>query len=195
MRELERFSCAVSRIMWGVPFSLGKTAMRPVVSLYTYRRTALAVRFDVSYGWVLKIAAAQRQSGSYKRVPQRHAGSRVDAELIRRLVDAQPDCSAGSAAKAAEHGVRARAVHLWRILNKLGLRLKKSHSTPSSATPETTSRSGDVFLAFLDHVLCPKAALRPRGCDGQPERAQGGRRTRTHRGERCIRARPAALLA
>jgi transposase len=100
----------------------------------------LSHRFDVSYGWVLKIAAAQRQSGSYKRVPQRRAGSRIDGELIRRLVEAQPDIVLVELQqKAAEQGVQASTVHLWRILAKLGLRLKKSHSMPSSATPTRTS--------------------------------------------------------
>ncbi len=52
---------------------------------------ALAVRFDVSVGFVRKIAAAQRRSGTAERTPQRRALSRIDAELIRRLVEAQPD--------------------------------------------------------------------------------------------------------
>ena len=115
---------------------------RKVLSAYAAGKGTmreLAERFDVSYGWVLKIAAAQRQSGSYKRVPQRRAASRIDADLIRRLVEAQPDIVLVELQqKAAEHGVRASTVHLWRILGKLGLRLKKSHSTPSSATAKKT---------------------------------------------------------
>ena len=100
----------------------------------------LAERFDVSYGWVLKIAASQRQSGSYKRVPQRRAQSRIDMDLIRRLVEAQPDIVLVELRqKAAEQGVRVSTVHLWRILRKLGLRLKKSRSTPPSATAKRTS--------------------------------------------------------
>ena len=116
---------------------------RKVLSAYAAGKGTmreLAERFDVSYGWVLKIAAAQRQSGSYKRVPQRRVPSRIDADLIRRLVEAQPDIVLVELQqKAAEHGVRASTVHLWRILGKLGLRLKKSHSTPPSATAKKTS--------------------------------------------------------
>jgi transposase len=118
---------------------------RKVLSAYAAGKGTmreLAERFDVSYGWVLKIAAAQRESGSYKRVPQRRAASRIDAELIRRLVEAQPDIVLVELQqKAAEQGARASTVHLWRILGKLGLRLKKSHSTPLSATPKRTSAS------------------------------------------------------
>ncbi len=99
----------------------------------------LAARFDVSYGWVRKIAAAQRQSGTFERTPQRRARSRIDGELLRRLVEAQPDLVLVELQrKAAEHGVRASTVHLWRILGKLGLRLKKSRSTPPSAIPKKT---------------------------------------------------------
>jgi len=118
---------------------------RKVLSAYASGKGTmreLAERFDVSLGWVLKIAAAQRQNGSYKRVPQRRAPSRIDTELIRRLVEAQPDIVLVELQqKAAEQGVRASTVHLWRVLGKLGLRLKKSHSTPPSATPKTTARS------------------------------------------------------
>ena len=116
---------------------------RKVLSAYASGKGTmreLAERFDVSYGWVLKIAAAQRQSGSYKRVPQRRAASRIDAELIRRLVEAQPDIVLVELQqKAASQGVRASTVHLWRLLAKLGLRLKKSHSMPPSATRKKTS--------------------------------------------------------
>ena len=102
----------------------------------------LAERFDVSYGWVVKIAGAQRASGTYKRTPQRRASSRVDLEVIRKLVQAEPDIVLVELQrKAAAEGVRASTVHLWRVLRKLGLRLKKSRSTPPSATPKTTSAS------------------------------------------------------
>ena len=102
---------------------------------------------------MLKIAAAQRRSGSYKRVPQRRAPSRIDAELIRRLVEAQPDIVLVELQqKAAEQGVRASTVHLWRILAKLGLRLKKSHSMPPSATPKRTARSAKVHLQTIGSI-------------------------------------------
>ncbi len=103
---------------------------------------ALAARFDVSYGWVRKIAAGERRSGTHRRTPQRRAQSRIDADLIRRLVEAQPDIVLVELQrKAAEQGVRASTVHLWRILRKLGLRLKKSQSTLPNATPRITSAS------------------------------------------------------
>jgi transposase len=101
---------------------------------------ALAEQFDVSYSWVRGIAADQRETGTYQRTPQRRRTSKIDGDLIRRLVKAQPDIVLVELQeRAAEHGVRASTVHLWRILGKLGLRLKKSHSTPLSATAKRTS--------------------------------------------------------
>jgi transposase len=116
----------------------------------------LAARFDVSYGWVQKVARAERANGSYKRVPQRRAASRIDGELIRRLVEAQPDIVLVELQeKAAAEGVRASTVHLWRVLRKLGLRLKKSHFTPSSATARKTSASAK-------RTSKPSVRLRPK---------------------------------
>lgn len=118
---------------------------RKVLSAYAGGKGTMkevALRYDVSYGWVQKIARAQRQNGSYKRVPQRRAPSGVDYEVIRRLVEREPDIVLVELQqKAAAEGVRASTVHLWRVLRKLGLRLKKSRSTPPSATRRKTVRS------------------------------------------------------
>lgn len=123
----------------------GDDLRRKVLSAYRSGKGTmkeLALRFDVSYGWVQKIARSERSTGRAERVPQRRAASRVDHELVRRLVEAQPDIVLVELQqKAAEQGVRASTVHLWRILGKLGLRLKKSRSTPPSATPKKTVSS------------------------------------------------------
>ncbi len=102
----------------------------------------LAERFDVSYGWVKKVVAAERRTGRAERVPQRRAASGMNYELIRSLVEAQPDIVLVELQqKAAAQGVQASTVHLWRTLRRLGLRLKKSRSMPPNATPKLTSRS------------------------------------------------------
>ena len=124
----------------------GDDLRRKVLSAYASGKSTIkdvALRFDVSYGWVQKIARSERQSGSYKRLPQRRAPSRVDGDVIRRLVEQEPDIVLVELQqKAAAEGVHASTVHLWRMLRKLGLRLKKSRSMPSSATPKTTSGDG-----------------------------------------------------
>jgi transposase len=89
---------------------------RKVLSAYASGKWTMrdvAERFDVSYVWVQKIALSQGRSGSYKRVPQRRRASAVDGELIRRLVEAEPDIVLVELQqKAAMQGVRASTVHL-----------------------------------------------------------------------------------
>ncbi len=102
----------------------------------------LAERFGVSAGWAFKVSAAKRQSGSAVRVPQRRAGSRIDKERVRRLVESKPDIILREL--QAELGLAGQMISLApmaRVVKQLGLRLKKSRSTPPSATPKPT-RSG-----------------------------------------------------
>ena len=51
----------------------------------------LAERFGVSAGWAFKVSAAKRKNGSSVRVLQRRAGTRIDTERVRRLVENKPD--------------------------------------------------------------------------------------------------------
>lgn len=99
----------------------------------------LAERFEVSYGWVVKIHAAERSTGSRLRVPQRRRPSSVDAVRILELVERKPDMVLRELREemlASGHAVST--TQLWRVLRGLGLRLKKSRSTPPSATPKPT---------------------------------------------------------
>ena len=97
----------------------------------------LAERFDVSYGWVRKILAAERATGSHQRVPQRRRPSGVDVDRVRRLVEQKPDIVLRELREemlGAGHAVST--AQLWRVLRQLNLRLKKSRSTPPSAIPK-----------------------------------------------------------
>lgn len=101
----------------------------------------LAERFEVSYGWVRKIHVSERETGSRRRVPQRRRSSSVDRDRVRRLVDRKPDIVLRELREemlAAGHAVST--TQLWRVLRSLGLRLKKSRSTPPSATRTQTGR-------------------------------------------------------
>ena len=51
----------------------------------------LAERFDVSYGWVAKIHAAELATGRRARIPQRRRTSGIDGEHVRKMVRAKPD--------------------------------------------------------------------------------------------------------
>ena len=99
----------------------------------------LAERFEVSYGWVLKIHAAEGSTGSRRRVPQRRRPSAVDGDRVLRLVEQRPDIVLRELREQLlVSGHAVSTTQLWRVLKKLGLRLKKSRSTPPSATPKPT---------------------------------------------------------
>jgi transposase len=102
----------------------------------------LAERFGVSYGWVAKIHAMELRTGSRSRPPQRSRGrqSRIDAGMVRSLVKRRPDIVLRELQQEMRkaHTVVSIA-HLARVLGRLGLRLKKSRSTPPSVTPKPTA--------------------------------------------------------
>jgi len=102
----------------------------------------LAVRFDVSYGWVAKIHIAELGTGSQLRTPQRRRPSRIDPEQVRQLVRAKPDIVLRELQQAMlASGQRVSVTQLWRVVKQLGLALKKSRSTPPSATQKRTAGS------------------------------------------------------
>lgn len=102
----------------------------------------LAERFEVSYGWVAKIHAAELGTGSRRRVPQRRRPSSIDTELVRRLVRQKPDIVLRELRQAMlECGQRVSVTQVWRVLKQMGLVLKKSCSTLPGATRKPTARS------------------------------------------------------
>ena len=74
----------------------------------------LAGRFSVSLGWAWKISAARKRTGRMER-PSYRPGA-------KRRID-----------------LRVSTQHLWRVVKRLGFRLKKSHSTPKNATRKRTA--------------------------------------------------------
>jgi transposase len=100
----------------------------------------LAARFLVSASWAKKISAQRRRTGHAERVPHKpgrkpHADARAQQQVIG-WVAAEPDLTLVEiqAKLDREAGVILSRGRVWFLLKKLGLRLKKSHSTPSSAT-------------------------------------------------------------
>jgi transposase len=110
----------------------------------------LAVRFDVSVAWAWKISSAHKKTGSMERQPQvRHGrSSRVDIERVKQLLDARPDLTLRGLKEAlAEAGAPVSQSHLWRVVRALGYRLKKSRSTPPSATQKPTANGVSSSLS------------------------------------------------
>jgi transposase len=105
----------------------------------------LASRFLVSVGWAKKISAQRNRTGHAERVRHRpgrkpHAG--VEAQQkVTAWIGAKPDLTLSEIQikLSAELGVRLSLPQIWHLLRKLGLRLKKSHSTPASEIRKPTA--------------------------------------------------------
>src|SRR5271157_2866448 len=100
----------------------------------------LAKRFGVSVPYAWKISGQRRRSGQMERVEQRHGPrSRIGPEVqarLRGLLRQQPDLTLAELQERLEEsaGVAVSVQHLWRVLQKMGLRLKKSRFTRKSKT-------------------------------------------------------------
>lgn len=108
----------------------------------------LAKRFGVSVPWAWKISRQRRRTGQMERVEQRHGPhSRMTATVqatLRGLVRQQPDATLVELQQGLWRSERVRVSfqHLWRVLQKMGLRLKKSRSTPKSKTRSQSKSVG-----------------------------------------------------
>ena len=107
----------------------------------------LAKRFHVSVGWVKNVSATLSRTGSWERPPSGPRGprSKFTAEIRGRIgewIDEQPDLTLHELQSRlrSELGLRASIGRLWSLLREMGLRFKKSRSTPPSRTvPRTAS--------------------------------------------------------
>ena len=118
----------------------------------------LAERLGVSLGWAWKISSARKRTGriersSYRPGPKRRIDEQVLAGLLRdhadaTLVELQAELKKKS-------GLRFSTQHLWRVLKRMGFRLKKSHSTLRNATPKPIANGARSSSK-------PSAALRRR---------------------------------
>jgi transposase len=107
----------------------------------------LAGRFLVSVGWAKKISAARKRTGQAERVAHKpgrkpHAGVEARKQVKSWFVQ-QPDLTLVEVQKKLrdEADVSLSLPQIWKLLRKLGLRLKKSRSTPPSAIPRPIASS------------------------------------------------------
>ena len=135
----------------------------------------LAKRFGVSWEYVRKLRQQQAVTGQKARVAQLRYGIRskvtepVKAHMLD-LVQSQPDLTLAELRERihTDMGVSMSwgLVHLW--VGRLGLRLKKSRSTPSSETPKPTVSVAPSSTSVSSRSIrkgsssSTKAASRPR---------------------------------
>ncbi|HEY6252286.1 MAG TPA: hypothetical protein VI685_20205 [Candidatus Angelobacter sp.] len=98
----------------------------------------LAVQYGVSLGWAKKISVRRTRTGQIDFVPdQRGPTSQVTPEVeqwLRTQIREQPDLTLAELQEklARELKVQLSVARLWWALKDLGLRLKKSRSTPAN---------------------------------------------------------------
>lgn len=108
----------------------------------------LAERFGVSLGWALKISATLSSTGKMERPAggKRGPTSKVTAEVeqdLRNWIRERADLTLAELQLRLyeQRKLEISLARLWQVLGKMGLRLKKSRSTPPSRTPLQASSS------------------------------------------------------
>ena len=103
----------------------------------------LADRFSVSLGWAKKISAHKTRTGKMERDPGKPRGpaSKLTVEIRRQLQDwisEQADLTLAEMQLRLyeQHQLEVSLSRLWTVLRSMGMRLKKSPSTPPSKTPK-----------------------------------------------------------
>ena len=108
----------------------------------------LAGQFRVSWGYSKKIRSQQLRSGQKERLRQSRHGpvsqvTEAVKESLRTWLQKQPDLTlAELREQLAVSGVSLSRSRVGQVVQQLGLRLKKSRSTPKSATRRRTSSGG-----------------------------------------------------
>jgi transposase len=108
----------------------------------------LAERFEVSLGWAKKISARRTRTGQIERPPWRRGPvSRVTVAVqdwMREQIRRQPDLTLMELQQQLQQtqGLGLSIGRLWLALRQMGLRLKKSHSTPKNKTRRKRSGAG-----------------------------------------------------
>ena len=97
------------------------------------RPTDIALRFEVSRGWVHQVRRRLREEGRRSSLPmgghRRSALAPLEA-VVRKWIADQPDLTLAemSARLAEEYGITIKLPALWHQLNKWGLSYKKNPS-------------------------------------------------------------------
>src|SRR5271170_4882919 len=106
--------------------------------------SALSGRFGVSVAWGWKISAARKRNGQAERVRhrpgrKRRVGAALEPQVLNWVQEQADLTLAELQAKLQQEAQISLCLSaVWRLVRRLGLRLKKSRSTPPSGTRKTT---------------------------------------------------------
>ena len=107
----------------------------------------LAEQFCVSLAWAWKVSAARKRTGRAERTTYRPGPkSRIDEAALAELLRLHPDATLLELQSALEKQscLHFSTQHLWRVLKRMGFRLKKSRSTPANATRNRTANGARI---------------------------------------------------
>jgi transposase len=102
----------------------------------------LAEQFCVSLAWAWKISSARKRTGQVECPTYRHGPkSRIDEQVLSALLRARPDMTLPELQMELEKksGLHVSTQHLWRVLKRMGFRLKKSRSTLKNGIRKPTA--------------------------------------------------------
>jgi len=108
----------------------------------------LADQFEVSLGWAKKISARRTRTGQidlqpWRRGPKSRVTPAVQQWLGKQIAQ-QPDLTLMELQERLQQkqGLRLSVGRLWLALQQMGLRLKKSRSTPRNKKPRKRNGGG-----------------------------------------------------
>jgi transposase len=125
---------------------------RKILQAYERSRVSyqkLADRFGVSRSYVHRIQQQKVRTGKMERIPQSRNGrpSRLTEEIRKTMkgwIAVRPDLTLAELQQQLKEkfDLSVSLGQIWLVLKAMGLRLKKSHSTPRSRTRRRDSRGG-----------------------------------------------------
>jgi len=114
---------------------------------------ALSARFGVSVPWGWKISAARKRSGHSERV-RHHPGRKrkvdetVEQQVLKWVAERTDLTLEQLRIKLSDEAKISLCLSaVWLLVRRLGLRLKKSRSTPASATPKPIKKGARSSLS------------------------------------------------
>jgi transposase len=125
---------------------------RKILQAYERSRVSyqkLADRFGVSRSYVHRIQQQKVRTGKMERIPQSRNGrpSRLTEEIRKTMkgwIAVRPDLTLAELQQQLKEkfDLSVSLGQIWLVLKAMGLRLKKSHSTPRSRTRQRDGRGG-----------------------------------------------------
>jgi len=115
----------------------------------------LAGHFGVSLGWAWKVSAARKRTGRMERPGYRPgAKRRIDEPALAGILRFQPDATLVELQAELENktGLRVSTQHLWRVVKRMGFRLKKKSLHAQERDTEENRKRREEFVEVIGRI-------------------------------------------